>query len=592
VPFFAAEVYLAVIELQIPIEKTRFVVVDVETTGGTNGDHRMIELAFCVVEDGEIVLQYSSLINPHQDIPDFITVMTGITQSMVKDAPDEDEALAVLLSELCMPNAVFVAHNVGFDWRFIREGILRMGESLPTVYTLCTCKLSRRLNTTLPKHNLAAVAAHFGIENTARHRALGDAEATAKALIAMTILAETEHDATMLHHLADLQYASRAPKKGESKLKKLLSAQLNDIPEEAGVYYFFSAQKSLLYVGKAKNLRRRVQQYVHSGRHHSNNITRMVKHIREIRWETTGTELSALLLESSEIKRKKPMYNVASREYSASCFLHISDDAFPVLQVRKELLPSSGEYYGPFRSERMASRIAEMLIRTFQLRTCQSPLQPNVATRPCFEFHVKHCLAPCAELQSREHYNAMVASAKEFLHSVHNGAVQLLVERMEEASSELQYERAAMFRDGIREIERVTLYHADVPLAVSKTDAVLCVPTEDNYKTMEIFVLCAGRLIMQRTIGMQQPTQQLAGEIQLLFSTTKFEAEFSDKEIDELRIITSWIYQHRDERTVIPPRTIYDGSLAVALQHMLRQERNNIQKDGQEQNEYSQLVQW
>jgi DNA polymerase-3 subunit epsilon len=132
--------------LATPIEQVRFVVVDVETTGGTTGDHRMTEIAMCVVEDDSIVRRYESLMNPRQPIPEFIQLMTGITPEMVATAPEEDYALQPVISEIHADDqvVVFVGHNVGFDWSFVKAAIERMGEAAPDIPRLCTCRLSRR----------------------------------------------------------------------------------------------------------------------------------------------------------------------------------------------------------------------------------------------------------------------------------------------------------------------------------------------------------------------------------------------------------------------------------------------------------------
>ncbi|MGA0833164.1 MAG: PolC-type DNA polymerase III, partial [Candidatus Kapaibacteriota bacterium] len=130
--------------LDVSLGDVRFVVVDVESTGGTSGEHRLIEIAMIVLQDGMIVDRHASLVNPHESIPDFIQRMTGITEAMVEGAPEEAEAIAPVLAALDHPHAVFVAHNVGFDWGFVQRAIERQGRMVPPIARLCTVKLSRR----------------------------------------------------------------------------------------------------------------------------------------------------------------------------------------------------------------------------------------------------------------------------------------------------------------------------------------------------------------------------------------------------------------------------------------------------------------
>ena len=198
--------------LQLPIDEVRFAVIDVESNGGVEGDHRLIEIAMVVLQRDVTVDRYESLADPKAPVPPFIQKMTGITEKMLKGAPKERVALSPVLEELSNPNTVFVAHNAGFDWGFIKRGAQRNRVPLPAPPQLCTVKLSRQLNPDLEKHNLGAVAEHMGIEIEDRHRAMGDAVATAIALQTMIDVAKREHDASVLADLLVLQYVPGSPR--------------------------------------------------------------------------------------------------------------------------------------------------------------------------------------------------------------------------------------------------------------------------------------------------------------------------------------------------------------------------------------------
>ncbi|MBK6290753.1 MAG: UvrB/UvrC motif-containing protein [Ignavibacteria bacterium] len=573
------------------LENVRFVVVDVETTGGKAGDHRMTEIAMCVVEDDEIVVRYESLINPRQPIPDFIQMMTGITNEMVATAPDEDVVLPPIVSELSTNDkvVVFVGHNVGFDWSFVSKAIERMDEPVPDVLRLCTCRLSRRLSVGLPKHNLGAVADFYGCSIAARHRAMGDTEATAKVLLKLIERARGEHDALTLGDLIALQHApkSTTSAKSTSKVKQLLAPRLNELPDEPGVYYFLNTKKTVLYVGKAKSLRNRVNTYFHDGPLHGKSVQKMVRYIRHIEWETTGTELGAMLLESREIKTKHPLHNRAGLEYHPPAFLKITDEAFPRVELVQSIDDDGAEYFGPFRNRRMAERISEMVIREHNLRTCSGELFPDADVRPCFDYHIKKCFGPCALHQTIDDYRDSVERARRFLMNVESGAIAKLASQMEDAASTLDYERAAMLRDGIREIERVTLHGSDKPLAVTDTNVVIIVPTSDRYSTVEIYALRAGRLAYQRVIGTGADRRPLVDSLRTVFLNDAPQGAFSDRELDELRIITSWLFQRRERASTIVVRDV--DSIAADLDHALGMYRKRSEPAATIVSEYSQI---
>ncbi|NQW29225.1 MAG: GIY-YIG nuclease family protein [Ignavibacteria bacterium] len=539
------------LDLLTPLDEVRFVVVDIESTGGTSGDHRIIEIAFCVIENGEIVGRYESLINPHERIPDFISVMTGITNEMVSTAPDEDVAMLPLLRELSDEHSVFVAHNVGFDWGFVAKTLLRCGHEVPDIHRLCTVKLSRRLSTGLAKHDLASVAEFYNVVINARHRAMGDTEATAFVLKSLLQRCIDEFEATTIGDIVNLQYAPRKTTKTISKSKDAVKQYLDELPDEPGVYYFLNAKNQILYVGKAKSLVKRVKSYFSESPLHGKNVQKMVRFIRKIKWQTTGTELGAMLLESREIKQILPGYNVASREYHAPTFLRITNEDYPRLELVHRVNDDGSEYFGPFRSERMAEKILDMIVFEYKIRRCEGDLQPNPAARPCFDYHIKRCLAPCNESQSMADYRTAVLDARKYLANVEKGAIAKLRDSMMAASDALEYERAATLRNGIREIERVTLHSADTPLAVSDTNVVIVIPTNDRVSAVEVYAMRAGRLRMQRIVGCSAVLDALFVDVQDVYVQPEPTGSFTDRELDELRIITTFLHQRRARATTV-----------------------------------------
>jgi DNA polymerase-3 subunit epsilon len=508
--------------------------------------------------------------NPRQPIPEFIQLMTGITPEMVATAPEEDYALQPVISEIHADDqvVVFVGHNVGFDWSFVKAAIERMGEAAPDIPRLCTCRLSRRLSTGLAKHNLGAVAEHYGCVIAARHRAMGDTEATAEVLLHLIERARNEHDAATLEDLFALQHVQKATSKALSsaaaKRKAQLAPYLSELPDESGVYYFLNAKKHVLYVGKAKSLRTRVNQYFNDAPLHGRSVQKMIRYVRHIHWETTGTELGAMLLESREIKDRLPLHNVASRKYRAPAFLKITKESFPRLELASTIEDDSAEYFGPFRSRRMAERIMDMVVRENKLRTCSGELFPHAEIRPCFDYHIKRCNGPCALHQTIDDYQDSIEDARRFLSNVEEGAIGRLRTQMELAAAELDFERAAMLRDGIREVERATIHATDRPLAVSDTNVLICIPVGERNTTIEMYVMRSGRLVYQREVGLRAPRTTVVEEIERHFTRPLGQKRFTSKELDELQIITSWLYRKRERaHTAI----IHDARMIADLVH-------------------------
>lgn len=531
------------INIQQHVADCRFVVVDVESSGGTTGEHKIIEVGMVVLERGKVVRTYSSLVNPNESIPAFITAMTGITDQMVANAPDEDEALEAVREELNHERAVFVGHNVGFDWGCVSKALVRCGYEVPDVVRLCTCKLARRLLPDIKRHDLATVAEHCNVSITDRHRALGDAEATAQILMALISANDDANEPMTLATVMQLQYVPRAVAK--IPVGSALAQLLEDLPNEPGVYYFYSARKKLLYVGKARNLAHRVRSYFSESPLHGRSVSKMVRYIKTVEWATTGSELAALLLESKEIKEKQPSYNVASREYIAPWFITFSADPFPRIEVVDEVENESAEYYGPFRSKLIATRLCDMVCRTTKLRTCNGVLKPSVSYRPCFDYHVGRCAAPCATMESHEDYTRRVEQARAYLGRMSNGALEDFREAMQMSADKYDYEQAALYRDGIREIERM-LVHTDVmPLALHELNVIVVMAAIHSAFLAEVYGLRGGKLCLQLTIRTTANLKALAQRIRNRYDESNVSGRFSSQELDDLRIITSWIHQHK-----------------------------------------------
>ncbi len=276
-----------------------YAIVDIETTGGYAENHRMTEIAIIHHDGLQITNRFHTLINPGRRVPSFITGLTGITNEMVEDAPPFEEVAHQIAEQL--REKIFVAHNAQFDYSFVKKELDDAGIAWST-RKLCTVKLSRKIIPGLDSYSLGRLAESLGIVIQDRHRASGDAEATAKIF-------------GMLLKRDESGIIAKALKRnsGEAILPPNLSKKdFDNLPAKPGVYYFCDSRGQVIYVGKAINIKKRIAGHF-SGEAQEWNRSNIRNEIHEIRYELTGNELVALILEAQEIRSRWPKYNLAQK---------------------------------------------------------------------------------------------------------------------------------------------------------------------------------------------------------------------------------------------------------------------------------------
>lgn len=388
------------------MKQKRYAIVDLETTGGRADRNRIIEVGI-VVHDGQRILDtYSSLIDPECYVPYGITQLTGITQEMVEGAPKFYEVARKIVE--MTEGAVFVAHNVRFDYSFLRAEFARLGYTYSRK-NLCTVRLSRKAFPGLPSYSLGKLIQHFGIAVNDRHRALDDALATAELLGMILGQEENQAEADQMINLGIK----------ESLLPKSFDLEkMHALPEACGVYYLHNAKGEVLYVGKSINIKKRIAEHFADKTEKAGKLQR---HVHDVSYELTGSELVALLLESHEIKRLRPPVNRAQRVRKFPYIIHTYEDeagyiCFEAAQVtaaaRKQLQVIS-EYPKLAHARNHLGRVRER----FELCARLCRLQPGGAGA-CFNYHIKQCHGACAGLEEAEVYNERASKAREVLTTV------------------------------------------------------------------------------------------------------------------------------------------------------------------------------
>lgn len=288
-----------------------YAIVDIETTGSAAAYGKVTEIAILIHDGQRVVDEYQTLINPECGIPMGITSLTGISNEMVMNAPKFFE-VAKEIHQMLEGN-IFVAHNVNFDYSFIKKEFLELGSTF-SLSKLCTVRLSRKIFPGLKSYSLGRLTEHFNIENAARHRAMGDARATA---ILMDLL--IENDAGQIKEF--LKKNSKESDLPPNLPKETFAA----LPELTGVYYFHDEHGKVLYVGKANSIKARIRNHFSA----SDVIYKqgLKDKIYDISFELCGDEMIAFLLESFEIKRLFPPYNKAQKYPSRKYGLYHYEDS-------------------------------------------------------------------------------------------------------------------------------------------------------------------------------------------------------------------------------------------------------------------------
>src|SRR3989442_5934525 len=372
-----------------PVCHSQLVVIDVETTGLKPGIAAITEVAAVRVETGRLGTEFHTLVNPGRRVPAAITQLTGITDAMLRDQP----RIEVVFPQLhaLLGSAVIVAHNADFDLGFLNFDARRLFSAPLLNPVLCTRRLARRLLPGQRSCSLDAVAARLGVSCAARHRALGDARITAEVLL---ILLEklAALGISTLGQLLDFQHSARDGRRFEFFLPRPTLAHLPDGP---GIYRMLDSEGRLLYIGKTKNLRRRVTSYFTNSSGHSDKVLDLVRTVREVACEQTGSELEAAFREAALFPTPTPPYNRLSKHLPRVAFLKLTaTNPYPRLALTAKPASDRALYLGPFRSRNFPEKAHRLLPGFFALRTSKGNLSPDLTFPPALAGQIAASPAP------------------------------------------------------------------------------------------------------------------------------------------------------------------------------------------------------
>ncbi|RAR75436.1 exonuclease domain-containing protein [Flavobacterium aciduliphilum] len=373
-----------------------YAILDIETTGGQFNEEGITEIAIYKFDGHEVVDQFISLVNPEKEIQPFVVKLTGINNAMLRSAPKfyEIAKRIIEITEGC----IVVAHNSSFDYRILRTEFNRLGYSYIRP-TLCTVELSKKLIPGMDSYSLGKLVRALGIPVSDRHRANGDALATVK-LFKLLLTKDTEK--VILNQLV------------KADIKSGLSPKLLDIveslPSRTGIYYIHNEKGTLIYIGKSKNIKKRVNQHF-TGK--TNKCKKIQLEVFAVTYEETGSELIALLKESEEIKINKPIYNRAQRKSIFQWALYESLDENGYLNLRLQKADGRKKEITAFTSIQEGKNALFRITEKYRL--CQKLNGLYETQKGCFQHKIKECNGACLGKEPSTTYNERVEA---FIHDM------------------------------------------------------------------------------------------------------------------------------------------------------------------------------
>lgn len=362
-----------------------YAILDIETTGGKYNEEGITEIAIYQHDGLQVTDQFISLVNPERAIQPFVEKLTGINGQMLRNAPRFFE-IAKRIIEIT-ENCLIVAHNTDFDYRILRTEFKRLGYNFER-NSLCTVSLSQQLLPDMESYKLGKLVRSLGIPISDRHRAQGDAMATVKLF---ELLLEKDSNKQILKSQIKALHTHQVPSKYLSIIEEL--------PTATGVYYLHNAVGDVLYIGKSKNIQKRVRTHLTGTDRKSKTIQ---KKLHKVNFETTGSELIALLKEQHEIKKNQPQINKDGRYRLYPMGIRI-DEETRYHQLVLEQVRNSRDYLVVFKNGRVAKHIMTQWIEAHQLCHNHSSLQDSDGA--CFAYKNNQCKGACLEEEDPQSYN-------------------------------------------------------------------------------------------------------------------------------------------------------------------------------------------
>jgi DNA polymerase-3 subunit epsilon len=518
------------------LKDAEFSVLDVETTGLSARNNRVIEIGIVKVKNLKIAEKYTTLINPGCDIPFFITQFTGIANSDVAYSPSFCDTAEEI--EEFIGNSIICGHNLSFDEGFLKYEFIRNGYEPLSNLTVCTLKLARKIFPSLKSKSLGSVTQFLRIKNRDSHRALSDAEATAKILINLIKKLSKENGIKTVQQLLEFQ-SSIIQSHQFVKLPKEMQDSLSSLPDAPGVYYFLNRKNEIIYVGKAKSLKDRIRTYFSPTA--TGKTKRIVKQAVRIKTETTKSELTALLLEAESIKFLNPKHNRQLKKYGNKYFIRINkSNKFPRAEITSHFNFDGNDYFGLFISRRKAEVVLNIIDKTFALRECDD--KEFKKGKKCFLADIERCTAPCVKTSDPQYFDEL-GKVYEFLSGGNQSALDRMLNKMKDYAAKEKYEKAAETKQVI-----------DLILSQTHKSSLLAEPINTANVLFEIseginkdyVLLIEGKYFIKDNSLRNKDTFDDALE-DYYSKTNRTDLNPTEEDLEKMKISLNWIAKNRNK---------------------------------------------
>ena len=436
-----------------------YTIIDIETTGGKYNEEGITEIAIHKYDGHQVVDTFISLLNPEREIQPFVVNLTGINSHMLRNAPKFYEVAKRIIE--ITSDCVIVAHNAKFDYRILRTEFRRLGYEYKR-QTLCTVELSKKLIPDLESYKLGRLCRSLGIPVSDRHRANGDALATTKLF---KILIDKD-----VHKSIVTTTIRREPK---YQLDPKLIDIMESLPTTTGVYYMHRADGEIIYIGKSRNIKKRINQHFTNSNPKSKKIQSQVT---AVTYETTGSELVALLKESEEIKRNKPIFNRALRRtvYTHALYSFVDDKGYINLKI--DIDDGRKRPITTFTNRQSAKSFMFNAVEKHLL--CQKLTGLHEVKKNCFNYSIKACNGACIQKESPEMYNKRVQQLINENSFVNKNIVVI------DRGRELDEKSAILIEDGV--FKGIGYFNLNYQINNSHIIKSLITPMENNRDVQHI----------------------------------------------------------------------------------------------------------
>lgn len=516
-----------------PFENAEYSVFDFETTGTSAKFDRVIQIGIVKIKNKKIIDTFSSYINPGCSIPHFITSLTGITNNDVLNAPYFDEVYKNI--EEFVGDSVLVAHNLSFDYSFLKSECAKYELELLKNNFICTLKLARKLLPELPSKSLGTLVRYFKIKHRNVHTGLGDATATAKVFLKMFEPLKSNFDIYTLDDLINFQ-SYTITKNTYRIIKKKLIDDFSKIPNSAGVYFFKDSKGKIIYIGKAKSLKERVKNYFSSNA--VKKAKKIVQNASSLEYLVTNSELTALIAETELIKIHNPKFNTLLKKYPVNYFIKIKKDGTAKIETTSKFDFDGNDYFGPFPNRKITSKLKEIIDKTFQIRECTE--REFLKKRKCYLHDIQRCLAPCIYDNSIE-YQKELEKIYEFLIGNNQSAVDRLLHKMKYLSDNKKFEEAAEVRDLIQNLLNQIHKSSILSEPINKANVLI----EINSSPQKDYLLLLEGKMFFKDFELDNKNDFYKALNDYFNSTIFYNKNIDETDLERLKISLSWLIKNK-----------------------------------------------